>query len=123
MTTRAKLAKRLNPYVQPLTRRVPPFAVLHHRGRRTGRAYDTPVQAYPIPEGYVVGLAYGRDAAWVLNLLAAGGGEMTRSGRRYELANPRRAGREALELLPRWTSLMMRALRLDDYLLFDAKAL
>ena len=120
MSTRAKIANRMNPYVQPMARRVPPFAVLHHRGRRTGRAYDTPVQAYRITGGYLVGLGYGYNSAWVLNLLAAGGGEMTRSGHRYVLTNPRRAKREALELVPHWASLMLRAIRIDDYMLFDA---
>ena len=110
----------MNPLAMPLMRRLPPFAVLHHRGRRTGRSYDTPVQAYPTPDGWVVGLAYDRNSAWVLNLLAAGGGEMTRSGRRYQLTQVRRAGPEARELLPARASLMMRALRIDDFLQFDA---
>jgi deazaflavin-dependent oxidoreductase (nitroreductase family) len=124
MSTRAKIANRISPFVQPMARRVPPFAVLHHRGRRTGRGYDTPVQAYPTPQGgYVVGLGYGYNSAWVLNLLAAEGGEMTRGGRRYKLTNPRRAKREALNLLPRWTSLMLRAMRIDDYMQFDATPL
>jgi deazaflavin-dependent oxidoreductase (nitroreductase family) len=65
--------------------RAPTGAVLHHRGRRTGRSYKTPVLAFRTPDGYVVPLAYSRDAAWALNLLAAGGGEMTRFGRRYQL--------------------------------------
>jgi hypothetical protein len=67
-----------------------------------------------------VPLAYSRDAAWALNLLAAGGGEMTRFGRRYQLTQVRRAGPEARELLPAWVSLMMRALRIDDFLQFEA---
>lgn len=53
----AALPRLLNPLVLPLTRRVPPLAVLHHKGRRSGRSYDTPVQAYATPEGWVVGLA------------------------------------------------------------------
>lgn len=114
------LARRLNPLVLPLTRRLPPFAVLHHRGRRSGRFFDTPVQAYSTRDGWVVALAYSHNAPFALNLMAAGEGEMTRAGRRYRITTPRRAGREALELLPSPVALEMRFVGIDDFLLFDA---
>jgi deazaflavin-dependent oxidoreductase (nitroreductase family) len=114
------LPRRLNPILTPIARHVPPLAVLHHRGRKSGKAYDTPVQAFRTPQGFVVGLAYNRDASWVLNLLAAGGGEMTRLGRRYTLTAPRRAGVEALSLLPSWASFVTRRLDVKDFLAFDA---
>jgi deazaflavin-dependent oxidoreductase (nitroreductase family) len=119
----AALPRLLNPLGMPLARRLPPLAVLHHRGRRTGRSYDTPVQAYRTPNGWVVGLAYDRNAPFALNLLAAGGGEMTRAGRRYRITQPRRVGHEARELLPAWASLQMRAVGIEDYLQFDATPL
>jgi len=119
----ATLSRHLNPLARPLTRRLPPFAVLHHRGRRSGRSYDTPVQAYRTPDGWVVGLAYDHNSAWVLNLLAAGGGEMTRAGRRYRITQPRRVGREAYELLPFFASLPMRMMGIDEFLQFDATPL
>ena len=117
----ADLAKHLNPLFAPVARRVPPFAVLHHQGRRSGRSYSTPVQAYPTSAEYVVGLAYGHNSAWVLNLLAADGGEMTRAGQRYRITQPRRVGREARKLLPPLGSLMMSSAGIDDFLQFDAE--
>ncbi|MDH6243590.1 nitroreductase family deazaflavin-dependent oxidoreductase [Mycobacterium sp. OTB74] len=119
----AAVSRALNPLVVPLMRCLPPFAVLHHRGRRTGQCYDTPVQAYSTPDGWVVGLAYDHSSAWVLNLLAVGGGEMTRAGRRYQITQPRRVGREALELLPFWAALEMHMVGIDDFLQFDASAI
>ena len=119
----AALSRLLNPLAMPLTRRLPPLAALHHRGRRTGRSYDTPVQAYRTPDGWVVGLAYDRNAPFALNLLAAGGGEMTRARRRYRITQPRRAGREAREHLPAWASVQMRVVGIDDFLQFDATPL
>ena len=119
----ANVANHLNPLMEPLASRVPTAAVLHHRGRRTGRSYNTPVRVYRTSQGYLVPLAYSRDAAWALNLLAAGGGEMTRGGRRYQLTQPRRAGSEARALLPAWVSLMMCALRINDFLQFEATPL
>jgi hypothetical protein len=119
----AALPRLLNPLVLPLTRRVPPLAVLHHRGRRSGRSYDTPVQAYATPKGWLVGLAYDHNAPFALNLLAADGGEMTRAGRRYRISRPRRVGREALKTLPPLAALQMRVVGIDEFLQFDATPL
>jgi hypothetical protein len=116
----AALPRLLNPLVLPLTRRVPPLAVLHHRSRRSGRSYDTPVQAYSTSDGWLVGLAYDHNAPFALNLLAAGGGEMTRAGRRYRISRPRRIGREALKTLSALAALQMRAVGIDEFLQFDA---
>ena len=119
----AAVSRSLNPLVLPLTRHLPPFVVLHHQGRRSGRSYDTPVQAYRTSDGWVVGLAYNHNSAWVLNLLAAGGGEMTRAGRRYRISGPRRVGREALTKLPALAALEMRMVGIDEFLQFDATPL
>jgi deazaflavin-dependent oxidoreductase (nitroreductase family) len=118
----AGASRRLNPFVLPLTRQLPPFAVLHHKGRRSGSSYDTPVQAYHTSDGWVVGLTYSHNSAWVLNLLAAGG-EMTRAGRRYRISGPRRVGREALKTLPALAALEMRMVGIDEFLQFDATPL
>jgi hypothetical protein len=47
----AAVSRRLNPPVLPLTRQLPPLAVLHHKGRRSGSSCNTPVQAYQRPMG------------------------------------------------------------------------
>ena len=115
----SKLAKVLNPIVRPLAERVPPFAVLHHKGRRSGREYSTPVQAYPTKSGgFVVALGYGYNSDWALNLLAAGGGAFTRQGKRYTLTKPRRAGRD--EALEQATSGLKILGGFKDFLIFDA---
>ncbi|ROQ69085.1 deazaflavin-dependent oxidoreductase (nitroreductase family) [Streptomyces sp. 840.1] len=114
------LPKYLNPVLRPLARFVPPMAVLHHRGRRSGRPFDTPVQAFRTRTGFIVGLAYTPDANWARNILAAGGGQISRGGRRYTIGRPRRRGPEARADLPAPVGLMMRKLGIDDFLEFDA---
>jgi deazaflavin-dependent oxidoreductase (nitroreductase family) len=69
--------------------RVPPWAVIHHRGRRSGRGYLTPVVAWPVPDGLVVILFYGERSDWVRNVLAQDGGSVTFRGRRRALVGPR----------------------------------
>jgi deazaflavin-dependent oxidoreductase (nitroreductase family) len=114
------LPRRLNPVLLPAARRFRPLAVIHHQGRRTGRAYDTPVQAYRTRNGYLVGLAYDRNAQWARNVLAAGHAGMTRAGQRYTISQPRRRGPDARQDLPVWVAPMMRMLGIDDFLEFDA---
>src|SRR3954468_23709204 len=68
---------------------VPGAAVVVHRGRRTGRAYRTPISAFRRPGGYAVALTYGPGAEWVQNVLAAGGGTLEMRGRQVAVTNPR----------------------------------
>jgi deazaflavin-dependent oxidoreductase (nitroreductase family) len=68
---------------------LPPWAVIHHRGRRSGREYRTPVNAYKRGSLLAVVVLYGPNSDWVRNLLAAGGGSVVRGGRHYALTQPR----------------------------------
>jgi deazaflavin-dependent oxidoreductase (nitroreductase family) len=68
---------------------VPPWAVILHRGRRSGRSYRTPVLAFRQEQALVVALLYGEDSDWLRNLRAARGGRVVRMGRTFELGEPR----------------------------------
>jgi deazaflavin-dependent oxidoreductase (nitroreductase family) len=68
---------------------LPPFALIVHRGRRSGTEYRTPVLAWRSGSALYVALYYGPNAQWVRNVLAGGGGEVVRRGRRARLASPR----------------------------------
>ncbi|MFF5279529.1 hypothetical protein [Streptomyces sp. NPDC000133] len=94
--------------------------MLHHRGRRSGTSFDTPVQGFRTKTGFIVGLAYNANANWALNLLAGDGGEISRRGRRYTISRPRKRGAEARADLPAPIGFTMRKLGIDDFLEFDA---
>ena len=68
---------------------VPPWAVILHRGRRSGRAYRTPVLAFRLGRTLIVALLYGEESDWLRNLQAAEGGQVVRGGRTFELGAPR----------------------------------
>ncbi len=51
----------------------PGFAILTHRGRRSGREYRIPINVFRRPGGYRFALTYGPETDWVRNVLAAGG--------------------------------------------------
>jgi deazaflavin-dependent oxidoreductase (nitroreductase family) len=63
--------------------------LIHHRGRRSGREFTTPVNVFRAADGYVVALTYGVESDWVKNVLAAGGCEIVTRGQRIQLTNPR----------------------------------
>ncbi len=67
---------------------LPPWVVICHRGRRSGRLYRTPVNAYKRGGTLAIVVLYGEESDWVRNLLA-GGARVVRAGRTYELLCPR----------------------------------
>jgi deazaflavin-dependent oxidoreductase (nitroreductase family) len=77
---------------------LPPWAVILHRGRRSGRAYRTPVLAFRHDRSLVVALIYGEESDWLRNLQAAGGGHVVRGGRTFELGSPHVVETDADEL-------------------------
>ncbi len=63
------------------------LGALHHIGRRSGRTYVTPLSAYRLGEGFVLGVAY-PEVDWCRNVLAAGKCTLTWNGREYALERP-----------------------------------
>ena len=68
---------------------LPPWAVIVHRGRRSGRQYQTPVLAFKSDARIVIALLYGERSEWLRNLRAAGGGYLIRGGRTIKVGEPR----------------------------------
>ena len=84
------LARRTTALMLPLAgqRWNPAFAVLEHRGRRTGRRYEAPIAVRRVAGGFVVALAFGAQVDWYRNLAAAGGGSLRWRGRTYAVGAP-----------------------------------
>jgi deazaflavin-dependent oxidoreductase (nitroreductase family) len=72
---------------------LPPFAIVEHVGRRSGKPYRTPVNVFSADvdgkPGVAILLTYGPDRDWLKNLAAAGGGRMRRNGKSFGIADPR----------------------------------
>ena len=86
-----------NPVLGTVAWIVPPLAIVHHIGRKSRRAYRSPVVALPSRTGFVIPMTYGRDVDWARNLVAAGHGEVEQLGRRARVGNPRIVGFEVAE--------------------------
>lgn len=78
-----------NPIQSRWAGRLPPWAIIEHTGRKSGATYRTPVLAATRGDCIYVAILYGEESDWVRNLLAAGGGHVIRTWRRYELVDPR----------------------------------
>jgi deazaflavin-dependent oxidoreductase (nitroreductase family) len=98
----AKVNKRVvNPIQGLWAPWLAPWAVIVHRGRRSGTEYRTPVLAAESGSSLYVALFYGTRADWVRNVRAAGGGEVIRRGRHRRIGNVRILNDPTAEPLPR----------------------
>ena len=84
----------------------PLWAVLHHRGRRSGREYAVPVGVRATADGYFIALPFGERTQWVHNVLAAGGCTLRWRGEDLAMADPTIVGADtaasAFPLAQRW---------------------
>jgi deazaflavin-dependent oxidoreductase (nitroreductase family) len=79
----------LNPVVKRVAPRLPLLGLVVHRGRKSGRRYETPVMVFRDGDRFVIALTYGGERTqWAKNVLAAGGCELRTGGRRYKTGSP-----------------------------------
>ena len=109
-----------NPLLGTIAWLVPPMAVVHHVGRKTGRPYRSPVVAFRSNIGMVIPMTYGRDVDWARNIVRAKRCEVERLGRRVPLRNPRIVDFDrASERLPVVLRPFFRAADFPGYVLLD----
>ena len=78
----------LNRFTKFIAPWAPGWAVVIHRGRKSGRTFQTPLWAFRRGNGFVIALTYGSESDWVRNVLAAGGCEIAARRRRYQVGIP-----------------------------------
>jgi len=88
----------------------PIFAVVEHRGRKTGRVYRTPVAARRSGDGFIIALAFGAQVDWYRNLVAAGGGTIRWRGNAQSVTVPERV--DAATVLPGFDPVQRRLLQI-----------
>ena len=110
-----------NPVMGTFAWLVPPLAVVHHVGRKSGRQYRSPVVAFRSDTGFVIPMTYGLDVDWARNLVQAGGGDVEQMGRRVAVRSPRIVDFDvAAPRLPAALRALFRAGNLPGYVLVDA---
>ncbi|MEN3318503.1 MAG: nitroreductase family deazaflavin-dependent oxidoreductase [Mycobacterium sp.] len=80
--------KYFNPMIKPFARFMPGMATIKHRGRKSGKTYETIVTAYRKGNMLAIALGHGKTD-WVKNVLAAGEADLHFIRRDVHLTNPR----------------------------------
>ena len=85
-----RLAHFLNPMLLGLAASgvIPVWGVVRHRGRRSGRVYETPIALQATAQGFVIPLPYSERTDWCRNVIAAGGGEVRWRGVDHRVTGP-----------------------------------
>ncbi|GGL40699.1 nitroreductase family deazaflavin-dependent oxidoreductase [Nocardia jinanensis] len=95
----------------------PGWAVVVHRGRKSGRVFRTPLWAFRRADGYVIALTYGAESDWVKNVLTADGCELETRRRRYAVGAPRVYHDETAGAMPPFIRFVLRrVIRAPDFL-------
>jgi len=105
-----------NRILGPPAEYLPLFGVVHHRGRRSGTAYTTPVNVFVDGDRFVIALTYGADTDWLRNITAAGGCWLGHRGRLIRVSGPKRMATDAgMAAVPAPVRVILRALRVTEF--------
>jgi deazaflavin-dependent oxidoreductase (nitroreductase family) len=113
------VANLINPLVLLIAGRwwMPIVGVLHHRGRRTGRLYSTPLMLRTLGEIVYVPRTFGAHAAWYRNVMAAGSVDITYRGKLFTSGRPKVVPlTDAAPAFPRYERVMFRLLGISEFL-------
>lgn len=102
---------------RPLAGLLPGFAVIVHRGRKSGAEYRTPVNAWVGEDDVIVALTYGRNTDWMKNLTVAIGGEVVAGRTTYRVGRPVLIGSEGMKRMPAPARPILRLIEVDEFAL------
>jgi deazaflavin-dependent oxidoreductase (nitroreductase family) len=105
-----------NPISRRFARWLPWFGILDYQGRKSGRAYRTPLNAFRHGDDWVFALTYGSDVQWVKNVLAAGDATLEKGRRRIRLVEPELIVDPARRLMPFPVRQVLGLMRVSEFL-------
>jgi deazaflavin-dependent oxidoreductase (nitroreductase family) len=106
----------INPLIRPVAGHLPGFAIVIHRGRKTGRINRAPMNVFRRDGDYVFALTYGSNVDWVRNVLDAGGVRLQVRGKTVELTDPELITDPTRHLMPLPVRFFLRLMRVDAFL-------
>lgn len=113
-------------FFNPLTRKIAgkrfsPYALVRHKGRKSGKVYETPVIVGLWPGGFIFELTYGDKADWYRNIQAANECELVYQGQTYHLTQPEWVeAKEGVKAFPALLRLMLKLLKSPDFFAMKA---
>ncbi len=106
------------PVPTPRTRfhRLPGFAIISNRGRKSGEFHRTPMNVFRDGDDYLFALTYGSDVQWVKNILAAGAADLRVGDQTVHLTDPEVFVDPKRRLMPLPLRFMLGVLRVSEFL-------
>ena len=105
-----------NPISRRFVRWLPGFGILVYRGRKSGKEYRTPLNAFRHGNEWVFALTYGSDVQWVKNVVAAGEATLEVRRRRIRLVDPELIVDPARRLMPPVVRQGLGLMRVSEFL-------
>jgi deazaflavin-dependent oxidoreductase (nitroreductase family) len=113
----ARFNKRVtNRVTGRLATRLPGFGVITHHGRKSHRAYRTPLNVFWRGGKVIVALTYGPNTDWVRNVMAEGGCLLETRGHKVRLVEPRRFHDEQRRAVPMPVRTVLGLTHVSDFL-------
>jgi deazaflavin-dependent oxidoreductase (nitroreductase family) len=105
-----------NPLSRHVVRWLPGFGLIGYVGRRSGKRYRTPINAFHRGEEWVFALTYGSRVQWVKNVLAAGEAELIKGRRTIHLVDPVLVVDDRRRLMPIGVRQVLGLMRVSEFL-------
>ncbi|HUP16202.1 MAG TPA: nitroreductase family deazaflavin-dependent oxidoreductase [Acidimicrobiia bacterium] len=94
----------------------PGFAIIRHRGRKTGKTYSTPINIFKVEDRFVIALTYGSNADWLKNVFAAGGCTIKNRNKEIDLVGPTLVATSAgMSIMPLPVRVILRAANVTEF--------
>lgn len=106
----------LNRFTRLFVHRLPGFAIISHRGRKSGQTYRTPMNVFRDGDAYLFALTYGSDVQWVKNVMAAGEADLRISAKTIHLKDPELFVDPTRRLMPQPVRFMLGVMRVSEFL-------
>ena len=105
-----------NPVSRLFVRWLPGFGILGYRGRKSGKAYRTPMNVFRHGDAWVFALTYGSDVQWVKNVIAAGEATLEIRRRRIRLVAPELFVDPQRRLMPLGVRQVLGLMRVSEFM-------
>ena len=106
----------LNRFTRLFVHRLPGFAIISHRGRKSGRIHRTPMNVFRDGDDYLFALTYSSNVQWVKNVMAAGEADLRIGDTTIHLTDPELFVDQQRRLMPLPVRFMLGVMRVSEFL-------
>jgi deazaflavin-dependent oxidoreductase (nitroreductase family) len=106
----------LNRFTRLFVHRLPGFAIISHRGRKSGAIHRTPMNVFRDGDDYLFALTYGSGVQWVKNVMAAGEADLRSGDKTIHLTDPELFVDPKRRLMPLPVRFVLGVMRVSEFL-------